>query len=44
LDFPEGQHEAIEKKLGLGTAEVINVPYNKLLEQIGRLRSMKLKD
>jgi hypothetical protein len=42
LDFPEGQHEAIEKELGFGAAEVISVPYNKLLEQIGKLRSMKL--
>lgn len=42
LDFPEGQHEAIEKELGLHTAEVISAPYNKYLERVGRLRSMKL--
>lgn len=42
LDFPQGQHEAIEKELGLDTAEVISLPYNKFLEQIGRLQSMKL--
>ena len=42
LDFPEGQHEEIEKELGLDTAEVISVPYNKFLEKIGRLRSIKL--
>lgn len=43
LDFPEGQHEAIEKELGLNIAEVISIPYNKLLEKIGRLRSVDLK-
>jgi len=32
----------IEKKFGLETAEVVNVPYNKLLNQLGRLRSMPL--
>lgn len=42
LDFPEGQHEAIEKELELDTTEVISVPYNKFLEQLGRLRSIKL--
>ena len=42
LDFPEGQHEAIEKEFGLATAEVISVPYNKFLEKIGKLRLMKL--
>lgn len=43
LDFPEGQHEVMEKELGLNSAEIINIPYNKLLEKIGRLRSMNLK-
>ncbi len=42
LDFPEGQHREIEKELGLGTAEVIRASYNKFLEQVGKLRSMKL--
>jgi hypothetical protein len=42
LDFPEGQHEAIEKKLGLNTTKVISIPYNKLLEKISHLRSMNL--
>lgn len=43
LDYPAGHHEAIEKEFGLETARVINVPYNKLLEQMDHLRSMKLK-
>lgn len=42
LDYPHGQHETIEKEFGLQNTEVISVPYNKLLEQMGRLRSMKL--
>lgn len=42
LDYPEGKHEAIEKEFGLETAEVISVPYNKQLEQMGKLRSMRL--
>lgn len=42
LDFPEGQHEIIEQQLDLNTAQVISAPYNKYLEQLGRLRSMKL--
>ena len=42
LDFPEGQYEAIEKEFELDTAKIISVPYNKFLEQIGRLKSMKL--
>ncbi|MEX0616274.1 MAG: hypothetical protein WD231_00510 [Candidatus Woykebacteria bacterium] len=43
LDFPEGHHETLEKEFGLETAEVISVPYNKYLEQIGKLQSIKLK-
>ena len=42
LDFPEGHHRAIEKEFELNTTEVISVPYNKYLDQIGKLRSMKL--
>lgn len=42
LYYPPGAHEAIEKEFGLQTAKVITVPYNKLLEQLGRLRSMQL--
>lgn len=42
LYYPPGQHETIEKEFGLQTAEVIRVPYNKLLEQMSRLRSMQL--
>lgn len=42
LYYPPEEHESIEKKFGLENAEVITVPYNKYLEQLGRLRSMKL--
>lgn len=42
LYYPQRQHEAIEKEFGLQTAEVIRLPYNKYLEQMGRLRSVKL--
>jgi len=42
LDYPEGQHEKIAVEFGLDKYEVIQVPYNKLLEQMGRLRSRKL--
>lgn len=37
LDFPTGQHDQVAKALGLEDAEVIEVPYNKYLEQMGRL-------
>lgn len=42
LDFPPGQHEAIEREFGLSSAEVINLPYNKYLDKLGKLRSMNL--
>ncbi len=42
LDFPHRQCMMVEKELSLETTKVISVSYNKLLEQIGRLRSMKL--
>lgn len=43
LYFPPEQCVIVEKELGLENAEVISIPYNKLLEQIGRLRSVELK-
>ena len=43
LDFPEGQHERFEKEFGLSPNNVISLPYNKYLEKIGKLESMKLK-
>lgn len=42
LYYPSNQHDALEKEFGLQSAEVIRVPYNKYLEQLGRLRSLKL--
>ncbi|HSX27302.1 MAG TPA: hypothetical protein VLG25_00820 [Patescibacteria group bacterium] len=33
LDFPQNQHEAIARELGLENAELISLPYNKYLEQ-----------
>ncbi len=42
LDFPEQQSQEIEKELGLTSTKVISVPYNKYLQQIDQLHSMKL--
>jgi len=42
LYYPPDKHAAIEKEFGLEHAKVIAVPYNKLLDQMGRLQSMKL--
>ena len=42
LYFPSGQHEVIEKEFQLNSSEVITIPYNKLLEKLGRLRSIKI--
>lgn len=42
LYYPPGEHDAIEKEFGLQPAKVISVPYNKLLEQMGCLRTMVL--
>ncbi|NCO12556.1 MAG: hypothetical protein COZ34_02735 [Candidatus Pacebacteria bacterium CG_4_10_14_3_um_filter_34_15] len=43
LDYPEGQHEVIENELGLRPEDKISIPYNKQLELLGKLRSMKLE-
>jgi len=37
LDFPAGEHDSVAKELGLERAEVIEVPYNRYLEKMGRL-------
>lgn len=42
LYYPPGEHETIEKEFGLENAEVITIPYNKYLNQLGRLRSINL--
>ncbi len=42
LYYPPPQHEAIEKEFGLQNAEVIAVPYNKYIEQMGRSQSMHI--
>jgi hypothetical protein len=42
LSYPAGEHETIEKELGLENSEVITLPYNKLLEKMGKLRSINL--
>jgi hypothetical protein len=44
LDFPSGQHDAVAQELAIGGAEVIEVPYNKYLEQMGRLELMKVDE
>lgn len=42
LDYPAGKHEQIAQELGMETAQMITIPYNKQLESLGKLRSMKL--
>lgn len=42
LDFPSEQHEEMEKEFGLKAADVVSLPYNKFLEQIGQLKSMSI--
>jgi len=42
LDFPEGQLKTIENEFGLSNIEIIDIPYNKLLDQLGRLHSVDL--
>lgn len=42
LYYPSDQFENVEKELNLQHAEPITVPYNKYLEQLGRLRSIQL--
>lgn len=36
LDFPASKHKAMEEQFGLENAEKITIPYNKLLERMGR--------
>ena len=42
LYYPQKQHEEMEKEFGLNSVEVITVPYNKFLEKMGRLESIKI--
>jgi hypothetical protein len=42
LYYLPSQHKAIEKEFGLQNVEVIVVPYNNYLEQIGRLCLVKI--
>ena len=37
LDFPASKHEEIQKIFGLQSTELINIPYNKYLENNDRL-------
>lgn len=41
LDFPSGQHEGVAQDLEMSGAEIIEVPYNKYLEQMRRLELTK---
>jgi len=43
LDYPEGEHEAIGREFGLGGTDRIKIPYNKQLEEAGKLRIMRLE-
>ncbi len=42
LDFPEQEHEAMEKLFGLNGSELITIPYNKYLKQLGQLEAIDL--
>ncbi len=42
LDFPKGQQHAIEKEFGLNSRQIIIIPYDKLLHQLGRARSINI--
>lgn len=44
LDYPPGQHEDIERELGLEGCEVIAAPYNVYLQQLGLLQPKKLNE
>lgn len=43
LDYPEGQHGQIETEFALTTANEMQLPYNKYLDTIGKLRSITLE-
>jgi hypothetical protein len=42
LDYPERQHETEEKEFGLSKDDVIDIPYNKYLQKLGKNNSMNL--
>ena len=42
LDFPNGEHDEKEREFGLSPDDVITMPYNKYLENIGKSKSMSL--
>lgn len=42
LDFPSQRHGKVEQEFDLSNQEVINVPYNKYLQQIGKGQSVGL--
>lgn len=42
LDFPAEQHEAMEKQFGLENADQITIPYNKILENMGKIKPKPL--
>lgn len=42
LDFPVSHLKSMETKFGLESSEVISLPFNKYLQHIGHLRSMRL--
>ncbi|OGK15674.1 hypothetical protein A2862_02870 [Candidatus Roizmanbacteria bacterium RIFCSPHIGHO2_01_FULL_38_41] len=43
LYYPPDRHAAMEKEFGLENAEVITIPYNKMLAEMGKLRLLKLE-
>jgi len=41
LDYPAGEHEKYEKEFGLENAEQLKLPYNKYLEEKGKLEKIE---
>lgn len=42
LNLPAGEHQNAEKVFNLENSKIITVPYNKLLQSMGKLRTIKL--
>lgn len=42
LDYPAGQHQVVAEELGLSEKQLISAPYNKYLQELGKLRTMRL--
>ncbi|HUD11119.1 MAG TPA: cupin domain-containing protein [Candidatus Saccharimonadia bacterium] len=43
IDVPPGEHEARARELGIDGAEVIEAPYDKFLQQLGKLEAVDIE-